>query len=136
MKSNIDKCHLFVITNDIAAIATEHFSVRMLTWDVSIDGKLNFDSHINHLFSTASKILNALTRVTPWMSLEKQQSSWINSLMHSLINHCPFIWMLLSHKNNSKIKTLHEKCLQLIYSHKKIILWKSFSKNQFSLHTP
>lgn len=65
MKSNIDQYHLFVITNDIAAIAIENLSVRMLTWDVNIDGKVNFDSHINYLFSTASKILNALTRVTP-----------------------------------------------------------------------
>ena len=43
----------------------------------------------------------------------------MNSFFNAQFNHCHLIWMLHSHKNNNKIKHLHERCLRLIYSDKK-----------------
>ena len=64
MKSNNDKCHLIVITNDIAEIQIGDFLIKSSSSEklpgVDIGSKLNFDSHVNHLCGKASKKLRAL----------------------------------------------------------------------------
>ena len=69
MKSNFGKCYLFFSANDIAEIEIGNFSIRSSSseklLDVKIDGQLNFDCHVNYLFSKTSKKLIALSRVTP-----------------------------------------------------------------------
>ena len=42
----------------------------------------------------------------------------MNSFFDAQFNYFPLIWTLHSHKNNNKIKHLHEKCLRLIFSDK------------------
>ena len=59
MKINIDKCNLLVSTNDIVEIQIADFSVKSSGSEkllgVNINSKFNFDSHVNHLCSKASK---------------------------------------------------------------------------------
>ena len=86
---------------------------------VNIDSKLYFDFHVNYLRNKANKKLRALARVTPYMTLEKKKIV-MNSFFDAQFNYCPLIWMLHSRKNNNKIKHLHERCLRLIYSDKKL----------------
>ena len=122
MKTNENKCHLIVSTNELTEIQIGDFSIKNSVNEtllgVSIDSKLNFDSHVNHLCNKTNKKLEALARVTPYMTLEKKKIV-MNSFFNAQFYYCPLIWILHSRKSNSKIKLLHERCLRLIYSDKK-----------------
>ena len=48
---------------------------------VNFHSKINFDCHVNHLCNKADKKLRALSRVTPYMSLEKRKV-----VMNSFLN--------------------------------------------------
>ena len=122
MKSNGDKCHLIVSTNDTAEIQIGEYLIKSSTNEkllgVNIDSKLTFDSHVSHLCNKANQKLRALARITPYMTLEKKKLV-MNSFFNAQFNYSPLIWMLHSRKNSNKIKYLHERCLRLIYSDKK-----------------
>ena len=79
---------------------------------VSIDSKLNFDSHINHLCSKGSKKPKAFARVTPSTASEERKLSWNH--FNSQFNYCPLIWLLYS------LHSLLERILRLIDSDKKL----------------
>ena len=122
LKTNQDKCHLIVSTNDFTDIQIGDFSIRNCgsekLLNVNIHSKLNFDCHVNHLCNKADKKLRALARVTPSMTLEKKKIV-MNSFFNAQFNYCPLLKILHSRKNNNEIKHLHERCLQLIYNDKK-----------------
>ena len=42
----------------------------------------------------------------------------MNAFFKSQFSYCPLIWICHSQANNGKIKRLHERCLQIIYSDK------------------
>ena len=67
IKKNI-KFHLIVLTNEIVQIQIGNFSIKNSSNEkmlgVIIESELNFDSHINHSCSKASKNLKVLARVT------------------------------------------------------------------------
>ena len=52
----------------------------------------------------------------------------MNSFFNARFNYCPLIWMLFSRKNINKIKHIHERCLRLIYSDKKLSYQNLFEK--------
>ena len=116
IKKNI-KFHLIVLTNEIVQIQIGNFSIKNSSNEkmlgIIIDSKLNCDSHINHSFSKASK----KSYIT-----EKQNCQEI--IFNAQFNYCSLIWVLHSRRNNNKIKHLHERCLQLIYSDNKLSLSK------------
>ena len=122
MKSNGDKCHLIVSTNDTAEIQIGEYLIKSSTNErllgVNIDSKLTFDSHVRHLCNKANKKLRALARITPYMTLEKKKLV-MNYFFNARFNYSPLIWMLHTRKNSIKINYLHERCLRLIYSDKK-----------------
>ena len=138
MKTNEDKCHLTVSTNELTEIQIGDFSIKndaneKLLGD-KIDSKLNFDCHVNHLCNKASKKLRALARVTPYMTLEKKKIV-MNSFLNAQLNYCPLIWMFHSRKNNNKIKHLNDRCLRLIYINKKSSYENLLEKdNSVSIH--
>ena len=53
----------------------------------------------------------------------------INSFSDSQFNYCPLVWMCHSRRNNTKINTLHERCLHLIYSGKKLFYEELLGKD-------
>ena len=107
MKTNEDKCHLIVSTNELTEIQIGDFSIKNSANEkllgVNIDSKLNFDCHVNHSCNKANKKLRALARVTPYMILEKKKII-MNSFFNAEFNYCPLIWMPHSRQNNNKIK--------------------------------
>ena len=77
MKTNEDKFHLILSTNELTEIQIGDFSIKNSANEkllgVNIDSKLNFDCHVNHLCNKANKKLRVLARVTPYMTLEKKK---------------------------------------------------------------
>ena len=122
MKSNADKCHLLVSSNEKVTIKIgSHKSAstkREKLLRVHLDSGLSFDYHISEICKNASRKVCDLTRVTSCMSLSKKRSL-MNAFFNSQFNYCPLIWMCHSRKNNNKINRLHERCLRIIYNDKR-----------------
>ena len=59
---------------------------------VRIDKDLTFKEHVTSIFSRANKKLQALTRVSRYMSLQKCRIL-MKSFITSQFNYCPIVWM-------------------------------------------
>ena len=79
MKMNPEKCHVMIIGNDDVP---EHFTLnidniekvaqdKLCLLGITIDRKLNFNSHIENLCKEASKKLNALARIAHHLNGEQ-----------------------------------------------------------------
>ena len=88
MKTNEDKCHLIVSSNEFTEIQIGDFSFKNSASEkllgVNIHSKFKSDCHVNHLCNKANKKLGALVRVTPYTILEKKKIVMNSFLMHSL----------------------------------------------------
>ena len=105
MKSNTDKCHLVVSTNNIINIKIGNIDITNSFCEklsgVKFDHKPTFGDHISELCKKASKKIHELPRVTPHMNLLKKRIL-MNAFFNSQFNYCPLIWMCHSRTNNSK----------------------------------
>ena len=81
---------------------------------IKVDGKLNFNEHLNDIISKASRKVNALSRIMPYMNLSKKKKL-VSSFFNSQFNYCSRIWMFHNRIINNKINHLHETCLHLLY---------------------
>ena len=121
MKSNPDKCHLLISTNDNVKIRKGNFQIentkREKLLGIQFDNKLSFDYHLSEICKKASRKLYALGRVTPYMNLSKRKIL-MNAFFNSQFSYCPLIWMCHSRIINKKINRLHERCLRMIYCDK------------------
>ena len=80
---------------------------------ISIDSKLNFDSHISDLCKKASMQLNALNRLKAYIG-NKEMEILINSFIYSNFNYCPLVWHFSSCKSTATIEKIHKRCLRMI----------------------
>ena len=119
--ANASKCHLLTssktpkdITISNSNISSEE-KVKLL--GINIEGRLNFDSHVNTLLSKANKKYHALARVCNYMDINKRRLL-MNAFIISQFSYCPLVWMFHSRGVNNKINSLHEKSLRLIYKNK------------------
>ena len=121
MKSNADKCHLLISTNNTVKMKIGHFDIANSRNEkllgVKFDSKLTFDDHISELCKRTSRKIHALSRVTPHMNISKRRIL-MNAFFKSQFSYCPLVWMCHSRANNSKINRLHERRLRIIYSDK------------------
>lgn len=87
--------------------------------DIKIDSKLTFDKDINAVFKITSNKIRTLAR--PYLTwLLRIKKILMNSFFDSQFNYCSFVWMFHSRKDNTMINNVHEWCLQLIYSDKRM----------------
>ena len=118
MKSNPDKRHLLVSTNDNVAIRKGNFQIENIKREkllgILFDKKLSFDYHFSEIFKKVSRKLYSLGRATPYMNLLKRKIL-MNAFLNSQFSYCPLIWMCHSRIINKKINRLHERCLRIIY---------------------
>ena len=95
MKPNISKCHLLVDKKNEFVINLEEIEIKNSEYkkllEIKVDTKLNFNEHLNDIISKASRKVNALSRVVPYMSLSKKKI-----LMNSFFNSKPWILWLRS----------------------------------------
>ena len=89
MKANISKCHLLVNKNDEVVINLGETEIKNSEYEkllgIKVDTKLNFNEHLNDIISKASRKINALSRVVPYMSLCKKKILMNLFLTHNLV---------------------------------------------------
>ena len=119
MKSNNDKCHLivasenevFLTIGDEQIISTE--SVELL--GIIIDNKLNFNKHILNMRRKGSQKAHALARISKYLTKDKLRIT-MSTFVKSQFNYCPLVWMFHGRILNNKINKLHERALGIVYS--------------------
>ena len=76
MRSNADKGHLLVATNNAINIKIGNIDINNSTCEkllgFKFDYKLTFDNHISELYKKASRKIHALARVTSYMNIAKK----------------------------------------------------------------
>ena len=121
LKSNADKCHLFVSTNDRVSMNVDGFKIDKSDTEkllgVKFDKKLTFDDHISDICKKAVRKISALARVTPYMGIAKKRIL-MNACFISQFSYFSLVWMFHSRTNNIKINRLHERCLRIVYNDK------------------
>ena len=94
MKANISKCHLLVNKKNEVTIRIGDTEIKNSEYEkllgIKVDGKLNFNEHLNDIISKASRKVNALSRVMPYMSLSKKKKL-VSSFVNSQFNYLPLI---------------------------------------------
>ena len=122
MKSNADKCHLLVSSNEKVTIETGSHEIantkREKLLGVHLGSGLLFDYHISEIFKKESRKFCSLARVTSGMSLSKKRIL-TNAFFKPQFNYCPLTWMYHSCRNNNKINRFHERVLRIIYNEKR-----------------
>ena len=85
MKSNPDKCHLLVSTNNNVKIRIGNFQIENIKREkllgIQFDNKLSFDYRLSEICKKTSRKLYALGRVTFHMNLSKRKT-----LMNAFFN--------------------------------------------------
>ena len=72
---------------------------------MTIDGKLNFNFHINKNCLKSANQLNALVWLKRFLGNEEKKVL-INSFVLSNFNYCPLVWMLTNAKSVHKIDNI------------------------------
>ena len=139
MKINPGKCHILLSTKNATDVHLEgacitSSSCESLLLGITLDSNLKFDKHVSDLCDKVSKKINALCRVTAYMSLEKRRIG-MKTFFKSPFNYCPLVWMLNSRTLNIKINRLHERALRIVYSDYKSSFNTLLEKDgSFSIH--
>ena len=99
MKSNAEKFHLLVSTNNAINIKIGNIDINNSTCEkllgVKSDYKLTFEDHISELRKKVSKKIHALARVTPYMNIAKKRIL-MNAFFKSQFSYCPLVWMCIA----------------------------------------
>ena len=94
MKSNPDKCHLLVSTNDNVAFRMVNFQIentkREKLLGIHFYDMLSFGYHLSEICKKASRKLFVLGRVTPYINLSKRKI-----LMNAFFNSHFSYWLLI-----------------------------------------
>ena len=121
MKANADKCHLLITTNEERNISIEGEKIQnsksKKLLGVTIDNKLSFTEHVNKIFDKASQKLNALARLSSFISLENPRII-VKAFVHWQFGYYPVIWMFHNRTLNNKINRIHERALRIVYRDK------------------
>ena len=122
MQANPEKCQAIAIgqrsakeldgfTLNNVNISCEN-EVKLL--GVTIDFKLNFNSHISNICKKASKQLNCLKRIGKYLTRLGKLTVY-HSFILSNFNYCPLTWHFCSETNTNKVERIQERALRFIY---------------------
>ena len=94
LKSNVDKCHVFVSTNKPVGIKIGEYTINTTECEkllgIKIDVNLNVDDPISDLCKKPSRKISALARITLFMRLNKRKLL-MNAFFTSQFSYCPLI---------------------------------------------
>lgn len=108
-RDKCNNCDLVVKIGD-KLIKTES-EVKLL--GVTIDNGLNFDSHISKLIKKSSAQLNALFRLSTFLS-HKAKLALVQSFIYSNFNYCPLVWNFSSYKSLLRIEQIQKRALRFL----------------------
>ena len=140
MKLNTDKCHLIM-----SAFKYEHIWAQIgkdKIWEdnevkllgVTIDNRLNFDTHINNICKKANQKLSVLSRMRHILNFQQKRIVF-KSFFEAQFKYCPLIWMFCSREANNKINKLHERALRIVYNDDVSSFEQLLEKdNSFTIH--
>ena len=119
MIANAGKYHLLTSSNlpadNIRITNTKISNVeRVKLLGGNIEGRLNFDYHVNTVLKMASKKYHTLTRVCNCMDTKKRRAL-VNAFITSQFSYCPLVWMFHSRTLSNQTNKIHEKVLRLVY---------------------
>ena len=118
LKANPDKCYRLVNTtgNIRFNVRNENISnsSNQKLLGICFNSNFRFDDHVASLCKKASQKLNALTRVAQYMNLA-QRRSIMKAFICSQFGYCPLVWIFHSRKINTRINSLHERVLRVVY---------------------
>ena len=119
LKANQEKCH-FLSSLDIntkfllpACILENSVSQKII--GVTIDRKMNFTKHVTNLCDKASKKIQTLARIFPYMP-QMQKRLLMNAYFMFQFGYCPLLWMNHSRALNNRMNGLHKRALSLVYN--------------------
>ena len=134
--ANAGKCHLLTSSNlpvDIRITNTKISNVeRVKLLGVNIEGRLNFDYHVNTLLKKANKKYHALARVCNYMDTKKRRVL-MKAFITSQFSYCPLVWMFHSRTLNNRINKIHERALRLAYKNETFLSFDDLLKRDKSL---
>ena len=138
MKANPGKCHILLSKKDPHDIFIADTQITNTSYEkllgINIDSELKFDKHVSEICDKVSQKINALSRISNYMSLPKRRIV-MKTFIESQFNYCPLIWMLHSRMMNNKINRLHERALRVVYSDYKSTFNELLEKDgSFSIH--
>ena len=81
---------------------------------VMLDGKLNFNHHVSALCNKAAGQLNALARISRFLSTSSRVII-CNTFINSNFNYCPIVWHFCGKKNGDTRDKIQERALGIIY---------------------
>ena len=94
MKANKNKCHLLVSSNEHVSMKLDNTEIENSNCEiilgVTIDSKLNFKEHLDGIIKKASRKVNALSGIAPYMNIAKRRLL-MNSFFASQFNYCPLV---------------------------------------------
>ena len=118
-KSNADKYHLLVSTNDninVDGYKRDKSNNEKLL-GAKFDKKLTFDDRISDICQKVGRKISALDRVTPYMGIANKNIP-MNNFFTSQFSYCPLVEMCHNCANNSKVNRLHKRYLRIVYNDK------------------
>ena len=135
MKVNTGKSHLLLSGNSRATATIDNSYIEsedeQVLLGITIDSNLTFENHIRNICKKASQKLNALARITPFMSIQKRRTI-MKSFVTSQFSYCPLIWMFRSRRLNNSI---HERALSIAYQDNTSAFQELLNKdNSVSIH--
>ena len=120
--ANAGKCHLLTNSKtfvDIHISNTEILNAeRVKLLEVNLEGRLNFDFHVNRFLNKGSKKHHTLARLCNYMS-KKTRRILMNAFITSQFSYYPLDWMSHSRTMNNRNNKIHEKTLRLVYKDEK-----------------
>ena len=81
---------------------------------VTLDFKLDFNTHISNICKKAARQLNVLKRIGTNLNRLAKLTIYHSFIMSNL-SYCPLAWHFCSEKNTNKIEKLQERALRFIY---------------------
>ena len=115
--ANVGKCHLLTSSKTPVNIHISHTEIlnkERVLLGVNLEGRLNFDFHVNTLLEKASKKYHTLARMYSYMNKNKR-TVLTNAFITSQFSYFALLWMPHSRTMNNRIDKIHEKALRLVY---------------------
>ena len=82
---------------------------------ITIDSKLQFQSHVEAICKTANQKVKAFSRIAGYLQKHKAYVLY-KTFIRSTFNYCPLIWMFCGKTANNRINQLHKRALRVLHN--------------------